>query len=365
MSSFRRKPSWPRRLLRLALALLVLAALLAAGLWLYGSRFHPEREDVPGQRAELATRRVQPQLARVDGAQLVADLKTLADPAMEGRKVGTPGGARARAYVVQRFREIGLAPVGPGYDHAFTFTPRRGIAFWRAKFWQARPPVHGVNVIGQVRGTVEPDKVIVVSAHYDHLGRRGDKLYPGADDNASGVAALLATARWFRAHPPRHTIVFAAFDGEESGLQGARAFVEAPPVPREAIVLNLNYDMLARSKVNELFASGLYANPHLQAALDGVRGSAPATLLYGHDHPRPFWDMDDWTRQSDQGVFHDAGIAFVYFGVEDHPDYHRPGDTFERIDRDFYVRAADLVVGAAAALDALPSAALRKPAGAD
>ena len=359
MQPRRRKTSWSRRLLRL----LVVLALVAAALAIYASRFHPEAEDVPGQRAELADRAREPALGRVDPASLVADLKTLSDPAMEGRKVGTPGGARARAYLLQRYREIGLAPLGASHEQPFTFTPHRGIAFWRAKFWRTRAPVQGVNVLGQIRGSVEPDKVIVVSAHYDHLGVREGKLYAGADDNASGVAALLATARWFKQHPPRHTLVFAAFDGEESGLRGAEAFLEANLVPRERILANINFDMLSRSGEGELFATGLYANPQLKPALDPLRATAQATLLYGHDHPRPFWDMDDWTAQSDQGVFHDAGIPFLYFGVADHPDYHRPTDTFERVDRDFYVRATDLVVGAAAALDALPSSAIRKPAG--
>lgn len=356
MFARRRKTSWSRRLLCMP----VVFALMAAGLWIYSTRFHPEREQVPQQRAELGARKVEPTLGRVEAATLFADLQALSAPAMEGRKVGTPGGARARAYIEQRYRELGLAPVVAGYEQPFAFTPGRGIAFWRKRFWETREPVHGVNVLGQVRGSVDPAQVIVVSAHYDHLGVREGKLYPGADDNASGVAALLATARWFKAHPPRNTLVFAAFDGEESGLRGARAFLDAPPVPRAAIIANLNYDMLSRSKVGELFATGLYANPQLRAPLDAVRATAPATLLYGHDHPRPFWDMDDWTQQSDQGPFADAGIAFVYFGVEDHPDYHCPGDTFEHVDRDFYLRAADLVVGAVAAVDALPAAAIAK-----
>jgi hypothetical protein len=361
MFARRRKTSWTRRLLRL----LVILALLAAGLWLYSTRFHPEREAVPAQRAELANRRIDPTLARVDARQVLADLQTLSDPSMQGRKVGTPGGAKARAYLLQRYRELGLAPVGASFEHPFTFTPRRGIAFWRGKFWSKREPMQGVNVLGQIRGTVEPDRVIVVSAHYDHLGVREGKLYAGADDNASGTAALLATARWFLAHPPRHTLVFAAFDGEESGLRGAQAFLDTQAVPRASIVANINYDMLARSKAGELFATGLYANPQLRAPLDGLRASAPATLLYGHDHPRPFWNSDDWTQQSDQGVFHEAGLPFLYFGVEDHPDYHQPTDTFARVDRDFYVRATDLVVGAVAAVDALPSTALARPPGAE
>lgn len=354
-SSHRRTP-WSRRLLRL----LVVIALLAAGLWIYGTRFHPERENVPAQRTELAARRVEPELARVDARQVLADLQALSDPAMQGRKVGTPGGARARAYLVQRFREIGLAPLGAGYDHAFTFTPGRGIAFWRAKFWQARPPVHGVNVLGQIRGSVEPGQVIVVSAHYDHLGVREGKLYPGADDNASGVATMLALARWFRAHPPRHSLLFVAFDGEERGLRGSLAFVAAPPVPLQSMLVDVNFDMVSRNKDGEIFASGLYANPQLRPLLEPVRATAKPAILYGHDSPRPIWDMDDWTDQSDQGSFADKGVPFIYLGVADHPDYHQPGDTFEHIDPPFFLGVVESTIDLVSALDAADASALRK-----
>ena len=351
----RRKGAWKRRLLRAV----VIFTLLGLGLLVYSTRFHPEREDIPGQRAALAQRTSATTLERIEPGVLVADLRNLSDPKMAGRKVGTPGGARARAYLLERYRRLGLAPVGASFEHPFTFTPHRGIAFWRGSFWEKKPPITGVNLVGQIRGSVGPDKFIVVSAHYDHLGVRRGQLHPGADDNASGVAALLATARWFKAHPPRHSLLIVAFDGEEAGLRGAEAFVATPPVPKDAILANVNFDMLSRNPAGELFVSGLYANPQFKPLLDGLRERSPVTLLYGHDHPRPFWDMDDWTQLSDQGPFADAGIPFLYFGVEDHPDYHRPTDTFERVDQAFYQRVADLVVGAVAALDAQPSASLR------
>lgn len=352
---FRRKKGWKARLQRF----LIIASLMALGLGIYGMRFHPEAEDVEGQRAQLAGRERVAAMPRIDDKALMVDLKTLSDPAMEGRKIGTPGGARARAYLLQRYAQLGLEPVGAGFEQRFSFTPGRGIRFWRAKFWQTPQPVAGVNLVGRVTGSSDPDQVIVVSAHYDHLGVRDGQVYTGADDNASGVAAMLAVAGWFRAHPPRHTLLFVAFDGEEAGLRGARAFLEQPPVPMQNIIANINFDMLSRSKPGEIFVTGLWANPQLRAAIEPLRSHALPTVLYGHDFPRPFWDGDDWTMQSDQGEFARRNIAFLYFGVEDHPDYHRPSDRFEKVDLPFYPQVADLVTGVVAALDALPADQVR------
>jgi Zn-dependent M28 family amino/carboxypeptidase len=352
----KRKSRWRRRLLTLVV--------LAAGLFLYSLQFHPEREDVAGQRASLAKRAPAGHPARIDAATLLQDVRTLSSPAMEGRKVGTPGGARARAYIAQRFAALGLEPVfGRSYEQPFRFVPFRGIQFWRKGFWRTPQPIDGVNLAGRLRGTVAPEQVIVVSAHYDHLGVRDGRLYPGADDNASGVGAMLAAAQWFRAHPPRHTLLFVAFDGEEKGLRGAYAFAEQPPVPLQQVLLNLNFDMVSRNPQGEIFLSGLYANPQLQPLLDPVRRRAVPTILYGHDHPRPFWDMDDWTDQSDHGVFAERGIPFVYLGVADHPGYHAPGDTFEHIDPKFYLGVADSIIDIVSALDAADAVQLRRRGG--
>jgi Zn-dependent M28 family amino/carboxypeptidase len=352
----RRKSRWRRRLLTLCV--------LAAGLFLYSLQFHPEREDVAGQRASLAQRARAEHPARIDAAALLQDVRTLSAPNMQGRAVGSPGGALARDYIARRFSQLGLEPAfGSSFEQAFEFTPGRGVRFWRAKFWQAPQPVRGVNLAGRLRGSAAPDEAIVVSAHYDHLGVRNGVLFPGADDNASGVGAMLAAAQWFRAHPPRHTLLFVAFDGEEKGLRGAYAFVEKPPVPLQQILLDVNFDMVSRNPQGEIFLSGLYANPQLKPLLDPVRASAVPTILYGHDHPRPFWNMDDWTYQSDQGAFAERGIPFVYLGVADHPDYHAPGDTFEHIDPKFSVGVADSIIDIVSALDAADAAQLRRKGG--
>jgi hypothetical protein len=342
----RRKLRWKRRLVALAVILV--------GLFVYSLFFHPEREDWAGQRAKLAQRHVLIKPARAQAAQVLADVQALASPAMQGRAVGTPGGKAAREYILARFRQLQLEPAfGRTYEQPFRFTPFRGVKFWRAKFWETKKPLDGVNVAGIVRGTVDPGHYFVVSAHYDHLGLRDGKLYPGADDNASGVATMLAAARWFTQNPPRHSIIFVAFDGEERGLKGAEAFVEAPPVPLEQLLVNLNFDMVSRNVDGEIFVAGGYDNPQLYPFVDTVRAGAKPTILYGHDFPRPFWRiMDDWRQQSDQGVFADRNVPYLYLGVADHPDYHQPGDTFEHIDQAFFLGVVDSSIDILMSLDA-------------
>jgi hypothetical protein len=356
METPRRKPRWRRRLVTLFV--------IAIALFIYSRQFHPEREDVAGQRAMLANRDKADRPWRIDALSVLGDLKTLSSPQMEGRAIGTPGGKRARDYVAGRFAQIGLQPAfGRSFEQPFEFVPGRGIRFWRAQFWQERKPLHGVNLAGVVRGSVDAGSYLVVSAHYDHLGIRDGKLYPGADDNASGVATMLAAAQWFRAHPPRHSIMFVAFDGEEQGLRGAHAFVDKPPMPLSSVLVSVNLDMVSRSSVGELFLAGLYANPQLKPLFDPVRATAVPTILYGHDYPRPFWDMDDWTQESDQGPFADHDLAFIYLGVADHADYHKPTDTYERVDQKFFLGVTDTVIDLISAIDAADGAQLRRKRG--
>jgi Zn-dependent M28 family amino/carboxypeptidase len=276
----------------------------------------------------------------IDSARLVRDISVLAHDSMEGRRVGTPGSARARTFLDTSFRERGLqaVPDADTYLHPFTFT--RGDS-----------TITGVNILGMVRGTTRPDHYIVVSAHYDHLGVRNGEIFNGADDNASGTAALLAIADHFTRNLPRHSIIFAAFDAEEGGLRGARAFVAEPPVQREAIVLNVNMDMVGRNDAGELYVAGTAHYPQLLPYVERVGATAEVTLIPGHDRPgaRP---TDDWTNASDHAAFHQVGIPFLYFGVEDHPDYHRATDTFERIQPGFYARAVRTVLSAIRVLDA-------------
>jgi Zn-dependent M28 family amino/carboxypeptidase len=274
---------------------------------------------------------VTPAVPTLDRAGLLEDVRVLSADSMEGRRTGTPGGAKARAYVAAAFARAGLRPFEGGYTRGFSFATGRDSA-----------RVEGVNVVGYLEGSERRDRFIVVSAHYDHLGVQNGQIYNGADDNASGTAALIAIAEYFAAHRPRHSLIFAAMDAEESGLRGAQAFVATPPVARAAMVLDVNMDMVSHSERGELYAVGAHHYPAMRPYLERLAARAPVKLLLGHDSPA-LPAGDDWTNSSDHGAFHAVGIPFVYFGVEDHADYHRPSDDFATITPDFFVRAAETV----------------------
>jgi Zn-dependent M28 family amino/carboxypeptidase len=273
----------------------------------------------------------------IDAGQMLRDVEILSSDEMQGRGIGTPGGIKAREYVAARFKESGLKAFGDSYFEPFEFTGKNGAK------------MSGANVVGFVEGKRFKNKYIIVTAHYDHVGVQKGEIYNGADDDASGTAALFALAEYFRKNKPSHSIVFAAFDGEESGLRGSRAFVAAPPVAKEKIALNINMDMVARNDLNELYASGTYHHPAFKPLLEKVAERAKIKLLFGHD--RPEQGENDWTNQSDHGSFHAARIPFIYFGVEDHKDYHRPTDDFANINREFYVRAVETILKAVKVLD--------------
>ena len=309
-------------------------------------RFEASRIDEQrGSRAVTQTRAAN---LRIDSDRLMEAVTALSDPKFEGRAAGSPGGLAARAWVLERFKGIGLKPVSGSYVFPFTFTRMR---------MSGRVEGEGANVVGQCLGRDTKAPVFVVSSHYDHLGVRDGVVYPGADDDASGVAVMLAIAEYCQRTPFARTVVFAAFDAEEAGLQGAKSFLIAPPVPKERIALNVNFDMVSRNDKREIFIAGTHHWPQLKAPLEQVARRAPITVLFGHDKPVAIaGGVEDWTNQSDHGPFNSAKIPFVYFGVEDHADYHKPTDTADKINRGFFVDVAETVLDAVLQLDAAMAA---------
>lgn len=276
-----------------------------------------------------------PATAAIDSTALLRDLFRLAHDSMAGRLIGSPGNLKARDYLAARFDALGLAaPAGGRLQRVAVSTPRLpGVtAAW--------------NVIGLVPGRDTTAGWVVVTAHYDHVGIgravAGDSIYNGADDNASGAAALAVLAAHFQRHPTRHGLVFAAVDGEERGMPGSRGLVGELPVARERVVLNVNLDMISRNDRGELFLAGPGRHPALLPAAEATIACAPVTLRLGHD-TEAAGPGNDWTTQSDHAQFHRAGVPFAYFGVEDHPDYHRPSDHPEAIMPGFYVDAVRTV----------------------
>lgn len=284
--------------------------------------------------AQSATAQVRsPDAPDMNPKALLRDIKVLSADDMEGRGIGTPGGVKARKYISQRFAEAGLASFNGGYLRVFDYRGKPTAA----------------NVVGYLKGSKHPDKYIVVTAHYDHLGIRHGHVYNGADDNASGTAALFALADYFRRNKPANSIIFAAFDGEEKGFFGSKRFVGHPPVPLASIALNINLDMISRNDQGALYAAGTHRHQVLKPYLDELVRTSEITLRLGHDGVRG--GGTDWTKQSDQYSFFKKGIPFVYFGVEDHKDYHRPTDDFENINPEFYFQAVKVILNTISLMD--------------
>lgn len=276
-------------------------------------------------------------------AQLMQDLRILSADDMEGRHIGTPGGQRARDYLVGRYEALGIAAPAMGRLQPFeaAVTRRDGST---ATF-------NGVNILGVIPGTRVTDKYIVITAHYDHNGVREGQIYNGADDNASGVATMLEIAARLKAAPPQHSVLIVALDGEERGLLGAKHFVEAPPMPLSSITMNLNFDMTARAETDgKLWVTGTYQHPNLRPILEPIPANGAISLAFGKDTPEDKGE-DNWVDASDHGAFHAAGVPFLYLGVNYHPDYHQPTDDFERVTPSAFISSTELAWASFVALD--------------
>jgi len=277
-------------------------------------------------------------------AQLLDDVRILSADDMQGRDTGSPGGEKARAYIVARMEALGIAPPAMGRLQPWEMQgrTRAGPRTW-----------NGVNIIGLIPGTRVTDRYIVVTAHYDHFGVNAEgQIFNGADDNASGVATMLALAADLKRRAPEHSVLIVALDGEERGLLGAKHFVEAPPVPLESITLNLNFDMTARAETDgKLWVTGTWQHPSFRPILEGIPANGAVALAFGKDTPQDT-GQDNWVEASDHAAFYRAQVPFLYLGVNYHPDYHRPSDDFERITPSVFISATELSIASFRALDA-------------
>ena len=287
----------------------------------------------------------------IDGNKLLKHLEYLSSDELEGRKPLSKGSNLAQKYILQELTSLDLvAPLYPGFIQKFSFENRR------AKMMV----VDAANIVAFIPGE-SSKKVIVVTAHYDHVGigipnAAGDSIFNGADDNASGTAALLVLAEYFSKNRPQHGMIFAAVDAEEMGLQGAKALVNDFPYPLDQILLNVNMDMLSRSEAKEVYVSGTHYYPQFKPILEKVPGEANSNLRFGHDVPGT--GAEDWTRSSDHGAFFEKKVPHLYFGVEDHVDYHQVSDSFAGIHPAFYQATVRLILKSILALD---TALLEKP----
>jgi hypothetical protein len=195
---------------------------------------------------------------------------------------------------------------------------------------------------------------VVAGAHYDHLGHgtRGTSLagkdeagqiHHGADDNASGTAAVLALAETLSGKPLRRNVMFALWSGEEIGLVGSNAFVTNPPVPLEQVAAYVNFDMVGRMQNNKLAVDGVGSSPLWGRILERANVAAGFDLAANPDPYKP----------TDSSNFNQAGLPTLFLTTGSHPDYHKPSDTADKIDYEDLDRIVDF---AAAVIQAVANA---------
>ncbi|MCK4412970.1 MAG: M28 family peptidase [Candidatus Eisenbacteria sp.] len=286
-----------------------------------------------------------PANASCDPAALERDVRYLASDELEGRGLGSVGLEDAIEMVAQRFRELGLEPAFP--DRATAAAPLAGY------LQPFRSPDHPVsaNVIGILPGSAERSpRALVLGAHVDHLGRdpglEGDQIYNGADDNASGVAALLEVARMLTAEVagepsddgvhaagPKRTVVFAVFSAEESGLLGSKHYVEHPAVPLDEVIAMINLDSIGRMRDHQVIAFGAGTAREFPATLAGLN------YAFGFD----LVARSEGAGASDQASFFAKQIPVLHFFTGPHHDYSRVTDEAAKINFSGLAEVTDYV----------------------
>jgi hypothetical protein len=260
--------------------------------------------------------------AEIHVHELQAHVYRLASTEFLGRR--GPGAARAARHLADAFARLGLAPAfGKSYFQDIPSLLNEGTS---------KASLLGRNVAAILPGS-DPNLAgewVLLSAHYDHVGKQGEVLFPGADDNASGVAMLLEVAESFALAPkkPRRTLVFVAFDQEEAGLLGSTYLAIHPPLPICGLKAFLTADMLGRSMANVMdeyvFVLGSEHSARLRRLVEEVKPSEG--LCVGR------LGADLIGTRSDYGPFRDRKVPFLFFSTGQHPDYHKPTDLPERID---------------------------------
>ncbi|MFH5805843.1 M28 family metallopeptidase [Alienimonas sp. DA493] len=311
-----------------------------------------------GQGENAAAETAEPVVAplRITADDLRPHVEYLADPARGGR----PGGRAdaAAEYLVEHFSSLGLKPAfeaSPGDAPPGGDGEPAEQSFYQTIVGPDGGPF-GRNVAALLPGSdpAVKDEVVMIGAHYDHLGVRGGVLYPGADDNASGTAMLMEVAERLagdaeRGDGPRRTVLFVAFDLEERMLFGSRWFAAHPPAvltggQNDATMRQLKAvfiaDMIGRSlgdlDLPTVFVMGSEHAPQLKSALD--RAGLPEGLETAR------LGIDLIGTRSDYGPFRDRDIPFLFFSTGEHGDYHRPTDTPENLNVEKAARVASLIL---------------------
>ncbi|UJF22596.1 M20/M25/M40 family metallo-hydrolase [Shewanella sp. OMA3-2] len=274
-----------------------------------------------------------PQHQWADKTQIIEDIRTLTATEFSGRKTGTQGSVLSQNYLAQRFTDIGLIPWQQSFKVTFKY---------QHQFSQQL----GVNMIGIIPSSTPSNRWRVITAHYDHLGQQGKRIFHGADDNASGVAGLLAIAQqWQLTGLKDINLMLVATDAEEQGLYGSYGLVEQIKATAEMQVeLAMNLDMIGHpSRPRAIYIEGEQNFSHFKKtqAWLSQQHQVCIRLSYSKLNTNGIKRMN-WLKASDHYPFHRAGIAWIYFGVPPHSKYHTVDDTIDTLNIDFLTSVTEM-----------------------
>ncbi len=280
----------------------------------------------------------------IDTSNLKEHLYILASDTLEGRRTGEKGQKIAAKYIAEQYRELGISPP-VGYDNYYQEIPH--------KFIKQESNSSSENVIAYIRGNEKPDELLIISAHYDHLGNKGDEIYYGADDNASGTSAVLAIAKAFQkaeldGNGPKRSILFLHLTGEEEGLYGSKYYTVHPIFPLSNTVSNLNIDMVGRidkkhkNNPNYVYLIGadkLSSDLHnLSEDVNNKYIGLKLDYTYNEES-----DPNRFYYRSDHYNFAKNKIPIIFYFNGVHEDYHKPTDTPDKINYEILAKRTKLI----------------------
>lgn len=287
----------------------------------------------------------------INNTDLYKHIEVLSSDSLEGRETGKPGQKMAAEYIANQFKKIGIPPYKrKTYYQKFKVKSERHIckcddcdlAFFK-RIFKSNQTIRGENVLGYIEGSDLKDELLIITAHYDHLGKHDSLIFNGADDDASGVSAALEIAEAFmlakkEGNGPRRSILIMPVSGEEKGLLGSRYYTDNPIYPLENTVANLNIDMIGR--LDDWHDNGNYVyligSDRLSYDLHDLNEKINDEYI-GIDLDYRFNDKDDPNRyyyRSDHYNFAKNNIPVIFYFNGVHEDYHKPSDTIEKLDFD-------------------------------
>lgn len=278
----------------------------------------------------------QPALTPTPESGPLADVTVLSSAAFGGREAGTAGDDSAALFIARRYQALHLRPAFHRVCATKSNCPESYYQFFRT----ADGDMQNVGAVIDGRDAGLREQFVVIGAHFDHLGystrhsrdpEDGFALRPGADDNASGTAAVLELADRLSRRPPRRSILLLNFDAEEDGLLGSRAFIASAVFPATDITFMLNLDMIGRLRGNRVFIEGVSGKSIWHARIDSLVRTAGLQADF-------VWDQ----RRSDHASFEDAGDAVAFLTTGEHPDYHTVRDISSRINGPGLVEVIDV-----------------------